>query len=97
MTTKITSDKWEGDRGEPINPSTVRFKAQEANSPSCEGCLFESSVGVCLSAAALAVSNDQPDCDDRSPGGMTYIYVLDKSDPRQLDLIKPLKQMEGTI
>jgi hypothetical protein len=97
MTTKITSDKWEGDRGEPINPSTVRFKAREANTDSCEGCLFERSVGVCSSAAALAVANDQPDCDDHSPAGMTYIYVLDKSDPRQLDLIKPLKQMEGTI
>jgi len=51
-------------------------------------------VGVCSTAAALAVANDQPDCDDRSPGGMTYIYVLDRSDPRQLDLIKTL-QMEN--
>lgn len=96
MTTCITSDNWEGDRAEPINPSTVRFKAKEAAAPSCAGCLFERSVGVCFNAAALAVANDQPDCDDRSPAGMTYIYVLDKSDPRQLDLIKPLKQLEST-
>jgi hypothetical protein len=96
MTTSITSDKWRGERCEPINPAAVRFKAQEANAPSCEGCLFERSVGVCSSAAALAVANDQPDCDDRSPAGMTYIYVLDKSDPCQLDLIKPLKQLETT-
>lgn len=97
MTKCITSDKWRGERDEPVNPSTVRFKAQEANAPSCEGCLFERSVGVCSTAAALAVANDQPDCDDRSPAGMTYIYVRDKSDPRQLDLIKPLKQMESTL
>ena len=97
MTTSITSDKWRGERGEPINPAAVRFKAQEAHAPSCEGCLFERSVGVCSTAAALAVANDQPDCDDCSPAGMTYIYVLDKSDPRQLDLIKPLKQLESTL
>lgn len=96
MTKRITNDHWRGDRDEPINPSTVRFKAKEAAAPSCEGCLFERSVGVCSSAAALALTNDQPDCDDRSPAGMTYIYVLDKSDPRQLDLIKPLKQLEST-
>jgi len=97
MTKCITSDKWRGERDEPVNPSTVRFKAQEANAPSCEGCLFERSVGVCSSAAALAVANDQPDCDDRSPGGMTYIYVLDHSDPRQLDLIKTLQPTESKL
>ena len=91
MTKRITNDHWRGDRDEPINPSTVRFTAKEADAPSCEGCLFERSVGVCSSAAALAVANDQPDCDDRSPAGMTYIYVLDKSDPRQLDLIKNIE------
>ena len=96
MTKCITSDKWRGERDEPVNPAAVRYTAQEAATPSCEGCLFERSVGVCSTAAALAVANDQPDCDDRSPAGMTYIYVLDKSDPRQLDLIKPLKQTEST-
>lgn len=96
MTKCITSDKWRGERDEPVNPSAVRFKALEANAPSCEGCLFERSVGVCSSAAALAVANDQPDCDDRSPSGMTYIYVLDRSDPRQLDLIKTLQPTEST-
>lgn len=96
MTMRITSTCWRGDRGEPVNPAAVCYKAQEAAAPSCEGCLFERSVGVCSTAAALAVANGQPDCDDRSPAGRTYIYVLDKSDPRQLDLIKPLKQMEST-
>lgn len=91
MTTCITSDKWQGERAEPINPAAVRFKAQEAMAASCTGCLFERSYGVCSAAAALAVENAQPDCDDRSPAGKTYIYVLDKSDPRQLDLIKVLK------
>ncbi len=94
MTTSITSDKWRGDRGEQINPAAVRFKALEAQAPSCEGYLFERSVGVCSRAAALAVANGQPDCDDRSPAGMTYIYVLDKSDPRQLDMIQTLQAVE---
>ena len=79
MTKCITSDNWRGERAEPIAPATVRFKAVEALAPSCAGCLFEKSFGVCSTAAALAVANDQPDCDDRSPTGMTYIYVLDKS------------------
>lgn len=94
MTTNITSEKWRGERGEPINPAAVRFRALEAQAPSCEGCLFERSVGVCSTAASLAVANGQPDCDDRSPAGMTYIYVLDKSDPRQLDLIQTLQAVE---
>lgn len=96
MTKCITSDKWRGERAEPINPAATRFKAQEAAAASCDGCLFERSYGVCSAAAALAVANYQPDCADRSPAGKTYIYVLDKSDPCQLDLIKPLKQMEST-
>ena len=97
MTKCITSEKWRGERDEPINPAAVRFKAQEAHAPSCEGCLFERSVGVCSSAAALAVANSQPDCDDRSPSGMTYIYVLDRSDPHQLDLIKTLQPTESKL
>lgn len=94
MTKCITSDKWRGERGEPIIPAAVRYRALEAQAPSCEGCLFERSIGVCSSAASLAVANGQPDCDDRSPAGMTYIYVLDKSDPRQLDLIQTLQAVE---
>lgn len=95
MTTCITSDKWRGERAEPVSPAAVRFKALEAAAPSCEGCLFERSYGVCSTAAALAVANDQPDCDDRSPAGKTYIYVLDKSDPRQLDMLGPGLQKEA--
>lgn len=94
MTTNITSDKWRGERVEPINPAAVRFRALEAQAPSCEGCLFERSVGVCSTAASLAIANGQPDCDDRSPTGMTYIYMLDKSDPCQLDLIQALQAVE---
>ncbi|PKB21487.1 hypothetical protein [Janthinobacterium sp. 64] len=52
---------------------------------------------VCSSAAELAVANDQPGCDDRSPGGMTQICVLDKSDPRQLGLIKTLQATESRL
>lgn len=97
MTKCITSDKWRGERAEPIDPAAVRFKAQEALAASCAGCLFERSFGACATAATLAAANDHPDCDDRSPGGMTYIYVLDKSDPRQLDLIKTLQSTERKL
>lgn len=90
MTKCITSDKWRGERAEPVDPTAVRFKAREAEMANCEGCLFERSFGVCSSAATLAMANGYPDCDDRTPAGMTYIYVLDRSDPRQLELIKTI-------
>ena len=90
MTKCITSDKWRGERAEPVDPTAVRFKANKAEAVGCDGCLFERSFGVCSTAAALAKANGQPDCEERAPGGMTYIYVLDLSDPRQLDLIKTI-------
>ncbi|OEZ46306.1 hypothetical protein JAB1_52050 [Janthinobacterium sp. MP5059B] len=90
MTKCITSDKWRGERAEPVDPAAVRFKAREAEAVNCEGCLFEQSFGVCATAAALAMANGQPDCEKRAPGGMTYIYVLDQSDPRQIDLIRTI-------
>ena len=90
MTKCITSDKWRGERAEPLDPATVRFKARQTEVASCEGCLFERSFGVCSAAAALAMANGQPVCEERAPGGMTYIYVQDQSDPRQLDLIRTI-------
>ena len=90
MTKCITSDRWRGERAKPIDPTAVRFKAREAEAANCEGCLFERSFGVCSTAAALAMANGQPDCEECAPGGMAYIYVLDQSDPRQLNLIKTI-------
>lgn len=88
MTKSITSDRWRGEHGVQVDPATVRFVAKAAEREGCDGCLFEESIGVCTRANALAVAAGQPDCEGRAPGGCTYIYVLDQSDPRQLKLIE---------
>lgn len=90
MTTHILSPEWEGEIAAPVDPSTIRFKAVPAPAyANCQGCLFAGQrVAVCWSAAEIAVRNEQPDCDGQLPGGRSIIYVLDKSDPRQLDLLK---------
>jgi len=87
MTTNILSPNWEGEYAPPVDPSAIRFKAQP--SYNCDGCLFLGQRNsVCDHAGKIAASIEQPDCDQLAPNGMTYIYVLDKSDPRQLDLLK---------
>lgn len=56
---------------------------------SCEGCLFRGQrYFVCREANEIAIAADLPDCNDLSPSGHDYIYVLDTSDPRQIDLLK---------
>lgn len=87
MTTTVTSPNWQGHFGQPIDPATLRFKAQP--STECNGCLFaDQSITVCDKAAQIARGIGQPDCDQPAPGGRTYVYVIDKSDPRQLDMLK---------
>jgi hypothetical protein len=34
-----------------------------------------------------AVQRGLPDCDDKAPSGKTYVYVLDETDPRQMNLL----------
>jgi hypothetical protein len=61
----------------PIDPSMVHFTAVEATT--CDGCLFaRQRFSVCEAAAQKAESLDLPDCT------RSVIYVLDKSDARQL-------------
>lgn len=55
----------------------------------CKGCIFAGQRNsVCDRANEIAVAADLPDCMDISPDGRDYIYVLDTSDPRQIDLLK---------
>lgn len=90
MTTNILSPNWEGDTASPINPDTLRIKAVQAPVfGECDGCLFQGQrSSVCFSAADIAVAAGDPDCDQVLPGRRSVIYVLDKSDPRQMPLIK---------
>jgi len=90
MTTNILSPKWEGDTASPINPDTLRIKAVQAPVfGECDGCLFQGQrSSVCFRAADIAIAAGDPDCDQVLPGRRSVIYVLDKSDPRQMPLIK---------
>lgn len=91
MTTNILSPKWEGDTAAPIDPDTLRIKAVQAPVlGDCDGCAFIGQrAAVCNRANAIAVAAGDPDCDQvlASPR-RTVIYVIDKSDPRQLPLIE---------
>ena len=90
MTTNILSPNWEGDTASPIDPDTIRIKAVQA--PvfcECDGCLFIGQrSAVCNRANAIAMAAGDPDCDQVLPGCRSVIYVLDKSDPRQMPLIE---------
>ena len=61
---------------------TLHFTAAPAPYPKdCKGCMFDAErVSVCRVACERAKTLDLPDCDD----GEGFIYVADKSDPRQL-------------
>ena len=84
MTTDITSPKWRGERAAPIDPASVRFTARETGD-SCTGCLFASqSSRVCDQVHDIARDAGLPLCVDTE----NYIYILDKSDPRQLPLVE---------
>ena len=88
MTTNILSPKWAGETAAPIDPEQIRFVAAPAPKfGECDGCIFVSQKAtVCDRAAAIAIAAGQSDCDHALPGRRSLIYVLDKSDPRQLTL-----------
>lgn len=91
MTTNILSEKWEGDTAEPIDPDQVRIKA--INAPvlgECDGCLFIGQrAAVCMRASQIAMAAGDPDCEQVLTGPRrTVVYVVDKSDPRQIPLIE---------
>ena len=91
MTTNILSPHWEGDTASPIDPDTLRIKAVQAPKfGQCDGCHFIGQrADVCFRAAAIAMAAGDPDCEKVLTGPKrTVIYVLDKSDPRQMPLIE---------
>jgi hypothetical protein len=84
MTTNILSPNWTGDTAEPIDPTTIRFKAVRAPVyADCQGCLF-----IGQRSTVCRQASGQVDCDEAAPEGWSVIYVTDKSDPRQMDLLK---------
>ena len=91
MTTNILSPNWEGDTASPIDPDTIRIKAVQAPKfGQCDGCHFIGQrADVCFRAAAIAMAAGDPDCEKVLTGPKrTVIYVLDKTDPRQLPLLE---------
>lgn len=91
MTTNILSPNWTGDTAAPVDPDNLRFKAVQAPVfGDCDGCLFIGQrASVCKRANRIAVEAGDPDCDQvLGAPKRTVIYVLDKSDPRQLPLIE---------
>ena len=58
---------------------------EQPDADECKGCLFEREhTTECHAAAIEAKRLDLPDCEDRAPSGNGYIYVLTKTDPRQM-------------
>ena len=95
MTPKTPPGGWWRGSGPPADPGARRFTAALA-SAECKGCLFERhNAATCRQAGEIAAAQGLPDCEARAPGGQAYIYVQDKSDPRQVDLIKILKSTES--
>ena len=85
MTTNVLSPNWTGETAAPMDPATIRFKATQAPVyADCHGCLFAGQRSVvCRRACEVA----KVDCDGPWPAGGSMIFVLDKSDPRQMDLL----------
>jgi len=70
-----------------MNLSEIRFAAVES-SRGCSACLFYGeSFRSCVAICDKAVQRGLPDCDDKAPSGKTYVYVLDETDPRQMNLL----------
>lgn len=55
----------------------------------CLGCIFDNERSrVCREAGLAAVAAGMPDCESRGPGASSYIYRLDLSNGRQMDLLE---------
>lgn len=96
MTTNILSPSWRGLRAEPIDPAAIRFTATAGPVyADCEGCIFISqSSAVCGRAAEISGSN----CDYPMHDGRSMIFVLDRSDPRQIQMDLEIEQQsEATL
>lgn len=93
MTLTGLGPMWQGHTARPIDPATVRFKAGPAPVPGeCEGCMFNGQrAAVCRQVEAIAAASNIIDCDRHLPDGRPVVYVIDKSDPRQMDLLQGVK------
>lgn len=70
-----------------MNISNLRITAVESTR-SCKGCMFaEEKSYTCVQLCAELAKRGLPDCEDKSPSGKEYIYVLDEADPRQMTLL----------
>lgn len=95
MTPKAPPGGWWRGSGPLGNPGAQRFTAA-IGSAECAGCLFErNNVATCRQAGEIAAAQGLPDCEAPAPSGQAHIYVLDKSGPNQVDLIKVLKSTES--
>lgn len=55
----------------------------------CLGCIFDNELsGVCRRAGEEAVAAGMPDCESHGPGASSYIYRLDLSRGKQMDLLE---------
>lgn len=55
----------------------------------CLGCIFDNERSkMCKEAGLAAVAAGMPDCESRGPGASSYIYRLDLSGGRQMDLLE---------
>lgn len=55
----------------------------------CLGCIFDNERSkVCKQAGEVAVTAGMPDCESKGPGASSYIYRLDLSGGRQMDLLE---------
>lgn len=58
----------------------------------CLGCIFDNERSkVCKQAGEAAVAAGMPDCEASGPGAKGYIYRLDLSGGRQMDLLEHMK------
>ena len=70
-----------------MNIDQVRVKAIE-HAGGCSKCMFHGeSFRSCVTICDRLVQRGLPDCDDKAPSGKTYVYVLDETDPRRLNLL----------
>ncbi len=88
----VVGTRWR-EKIETINPENVRFTIDKARSHgSCDGCVFSGQPStVCRKASEIAKANGILDCDEPLPDGSSGIYVIDLSDPRQMQI--PLVDM----
>ena len=71
-----------------VDPDAVRFTVAEAEVfADCQGCIFQGQPSeVCRRAVEIAKDGNLIDCDDPLPNGRSGIYVIDRSDPRQIQM-----------